>query len=154
MTEAQPASSQPREAETSGTGNGGEYAAVRKSAPEISPDGQDAWRSGLRIPTTGHGRRFTDLTRSGNKITVTGGVIDRIARQIVTSGQCMALALAFSEANAGTPVVAFTPGSDQMAHALVRLPDGRLLDINGVHDAAVAAERYTLVDYDRQDFAA
>ena len=66
----------------------------------------------------------------------------------------MALARVLADAKAGTPVVAFEQGTSDLAHALIRLPDGNLLDIDGVHDAAQVARNYDLVDYQPEDFAA
>lgn len=111
------------------------------------------WEAGLEIPKFRSGRRFSDYTRSGNKVTVTAGVIDRQSRQIYLRGQCMALARALSDAGVGVPCAAFERGTDSLAHALVRLPDGSLLDIDGVHGAADVESLYDVVDYDRAVFA-
>lgn len=113
-----------------------------------------AWRDGLEIPAFRRGRKFTEYTRRGTSVKLTAGVINRDARQIFTRGQCMALVRVLADAKAGTPVVAFEQGTSDLAHALIRLPDGNLLDIDGVHDAAQVARNYDLVDYQPEDFAA
>jgi hypothetical protein len=113
-----------------------------------------AWRDGLEIPAFRRGQKFTEYTRRGTPVKVTAGIIDREARQIFTRGQCMALARVLADAKAGTPVIAFEPGTTSLAHALVRLPDSTLLDIDGVHDAADVGQSYDLVDYEPEDFAA
>jgi hypothetical protein len=113
-----------------------------------------AWRDGLEIPTFRRGQKFTECTRRGTPVKLTAGIIDRDARQIFTRGQCMALVRVLSDAKAGTPVIAFEPGTTSLAHALIRLPDGTLLDIDGVHDAADVGQDYDLVDYEPEDFAA
>lgn len=137
-------------------GAGGRFTAAAHSEPAIElADGPDwdAWSESLEIPTFRRGKKFAEYTRSGTPVRITAGVIDREARQVFTRGQCMALAAALSEANAGTPVVAYTPGTSSLAHALVRLPSGALLDIDGVHDPDEVARNYDLVDYGVDDFA-
>jgi hypothetical protein len=137
-------------------GAGGRFTVSARAEPDLDlgtvPD-WDAWRVGLEIPTFRRGKKFTEYTRRGNPVRISAGVIDSEARQVFTRGQCMALVVVLCEANAGTPVAAFEPGTDSLAHALVRLPDGSLLDIDGVHDADKAAESYDLADFDRDDFA-
>lgn len=136
-------------------GAGGRFTAAVHADPDIALDAGpdwDAWRDGLKIPTFRRGKKFSEYTNRGTPIRVTAGVIDRGARQVFTRGQCMALAVVLSEANAGTPVIAFTPGTGSLAHALIRLPDGSLLDVEGVHDPDKVAASYDLVDWDRDDF--
>jgi hypothetical protein len=137
-------------------GIGGRFTATLRSEPAISlaPEaGRRAWSDGLEIPAFRSGKRFTEYTNRGTPVRITAGVIDREARQVFTRGQCMALAVVLSQANVGTPVIAYVPGTTSMAHALVRIPGGALLDIDGVHDPVRIAKDYDLVDFDRDDFA-
>ena len=130
------------------------YFPVDETADTSTADTSIAdWEAGLDIPKFRAGRRFSDFTRSGNKVTVTAGVIDRQSRQIYLRGQCMALARALSDAGVGAPCAALERGTDSLAHALVRLPDGSLLDIDGVHAAAEVERLYDVVDYDKAEFA-
>lgn len=137
-------------------GAGGKFTATAHSEPAVSlttePDWED-WSDGLEIPTFRRGKKFTDYTRNGTPVRITAGVIDRDARQIFTRGQCMALAVVLAEANVGTPVIAYNRGTTSLAHALVRIPGGALLDIDGVQDPVEIANGYDLVDQDRDDFA-
>jgi hypothetical protein len=139
-------------------GAGGRFTATSHSEPAIGlaltagPDWQ-GWSEGLEVPTFRRGKKFTEYTNRGTPVRITAGVIDREARQVFTRGQCMALAVVLAEANAGTPVIAYNPGTNSLAHALTRLPGGALLDIDGVHDPEKVAEIYDLVDHDRDDFA-
>jgi hypothetical protein len=138
-------------------GAGGRFTAATRSEPALGltagPD-WNAWDQGLEIPTFRRGKKFTEYTNRGTPVRITAGVIDREARQVFTRGQCMALAVVLAEANAGTPVIAYRPGTDSLAHTLVRLPSGDLLDIDGVHNAEDVARDYDLADWDRDDFAA
>lgn len=137
-------------------GAGGRFTATPHAEPAIAladePD-WDAWNEGLEIPTFRRGKKFTEYTRSGTPVRITAGVIDREARQVFTRGQCMALAVVLAEANVGTPVIAYRAGTNSLAHALVRIPGGALLDIDGVHDPEKLSNDYDLVDQDRDDFA-
>jgi hypothetical protein len=81
---------------------------------------------------------------------LTPGVLDGAAEHVFTMGGCGALAIALHDAT-GWPIVAITDhhnvhdgraGGGSALHWTVRHPSGRLLDIDGLHDAADLAERY------------
>lgn len=60
---------------------------------------------------------------------------------VYTSGECYRLARQLEQLGAGTLVVVRPPGSDTAwNHMLVRLEDGRYLDIEGVHTRAEIAK--------------
>jgi hypothetical protein len=66
---------------------------------------------------------------------VTLGVVDGRAREAFTTGQCHALALALHQATGWDLLAAGVAGRAECcpAHWAVRVPDGRVLDIEGVH---------------------
>lgn len=81
---------------------------------------------------------------------LTPGVLDGAAEHVFTLGGCDALAIALHDAT-GWPIVAITDhhnvhgdraGGGSALHWTVRHPSGRLLDVDGLHDADDLVERY------------
>lgn len=81
---------------------------------------------------------------------LTPGVIDGAAEYVFTTGGCGALAIALHDAT-GWPIYAITDhhnvhsgkaGGGSAIHWTVQHPSGRLLDIDGLHDASELVERY------------
>ena len=81
---------------------------------------------------------------------LTPGVLDGAAEHVFTLGGCDALAIALHDAT-GWPVVAITDhhnvydgraGGGSALHWTVRHPSGRLLDVDGLHEAPDLVERY------------
>ena len=68
------------------------------------------------------------------------GVFDDDAQEACLWGQCHALALALHESS-GWPLVAVYE-DDDIIHVAVKIPDGRLLDAGGYHNAYEIAEYY------------
>lgn len=112
-------------------------------------------------------------TSTGQTLAITPGLVDDAAIHLYTRGQCAALAAALTEAGVGTPVfetnlavsLDWTTTDDMgrleagAEHLLVRLPDGRLMDIEGVYDAGTYVTARTtrhsqcvLIDMDPQEF--
>ena len=82
---------------------------------------------------------------------LTPGIIDGAAKHVFTMGGCDALAIALHDAT-GWPIVAITDahnvygrraGGGSALHWTVQHPDGKLLDIDGLHDAEDLVERYS-----------
>jgi hypothetical protein len=71
----------------------------------------------------------------GRRWPVEPGVLDERARAAFLHGQCHALALAVHEVT-GWPIVGAEDESLDICHFLVRVPDGRLLDITGARTLA------------------
>lgn len=78
------------------------------------------------------------------------GVIDGYARRVFTAGACGAIALALHD-RFGWPLIAITEadnvhegiaGGGSSVHYMVRVPDGRLLDILGLHTDEEALEEW------------
>jgi len=82
---------------------------------------------------------------------LTPGSIDGAAKHAFSTGACSSLAIAIHDAT-GWPIVAITDhhnvfdngraGGGSALHWTVRRPDGRLVDIDGAHDAKDLVERY------------
>lgn len=96
------------------------------------------------------GRSRTSLTgqqllvkdRHGDTVGLTAGVLDREASYVFNAGQCLALAIALSE-RTGWPLYLRVghgiigrrrKACDYAIHAMVRKPDGKLLDVDGIRD--------------------
>lgn len=81
---------------------------------------------------------------------LTPGVLNAAAEHVFTLGGCGALAIALHDAT-GWPIAAITDhdnvfgdraGGGSALHWTVRHPSGRLLDVDGLHDADDLVERY------------
>lgn len=81
---------------------------------------------------------------------LTPGVLDGYAMRAFKYGACGALAIVLHEAT-GWPIVAITDahnvydgeaGGGSAMHWTVQLPDGRLLDVDGAHEADDLVEQY------------
>ena len=82
---------------------------------------------------------------------LTPGVLDSYARHAFKYGACGALAIAMHDVT-GWPIVAITDhynvfedgraGGGSALHWTVRRPDGKLIDIDGVHDDADLVSEY------------
>lgn len=82
---------------------------------------------------------------------LTPGVLDGYAKHAFKIGACGALAIAIHDAT-GWPIVAITDahnvfedgkaGGGSALHWTVRRPDGKLIDIDGAHDADDLIEEY------------
>ena len=77
-------------------------------------------------------------------IELTPGVIDEAARDVFCRGHCHSLALALADLLHDAELVAVYSDDETVAdHILVRLPDGRYLDANGVHeDESAVTDEY------------
>jgi hypothetical protein len=82
---------------------------------------------------------------------LTPGVLDEYARRVFKYGACGALAIAMHDAT-GWPIVAITDahnvydgraGGGSALHWAVRRPDGKLIDIDGAHEAEALVEEYS-----------
>ena len=70
---------------------------------------------------------------AGREIELVPGVLDEAARDVFCRGHCHSLALALIELIPDAELVAVCRYDDPVAdHILVRLPDGGLLDANGL----------------------
>lgn len=76
------------------------------------------------------------LDRDEQGVEVVPGVIDDAAMYLYRNGQCVALARALHETTQWPIVLHLQPleGGTLLHHALVRTPEGELLDIGGVLD--------------------
>lgn len=112
-------------------------------------------------------------TSSGQVLDITPGVIDANAVHLFTHGQCAAFAAALVEAGVGTPVfethlatnLDWSDLEDMRLleagaeHLMVRLSDGRLLDIEGVYDEqeyvtsrTTARSQCLMIDMEPQEY--
>ena len=82
---------------------------------------------------------------------LTPGVIDAYAQRAFSFGACHALAIALHDAT-GWSIIAITDASNvfegkagggSALHWTVRRPDGKLIDIDGAHDAETLVEKYS-----------
>jgi hypothetical protein len=97
---------------------------------------------GIESPST-----VIAVDRTGAPVTLTPGLLDDEARYVFTAGQCVALAVALAE-KSGWPVYVESrvydgryPTGDgapdrldsnaEIVHAMVEMPDGRVLDVRG-----------------------
>ena len=72
---------------------------------------------------------------ASREIELIPGVLNDAARDVFCRGHCHSLALALIELIPDAELAAvFTEGDPVADHILVRLPDGSLLDANGLHD--------------------
>jgi hypothetical protein len=67
-------------------------------------------------------------------IELTPGVLDEAARDVFCRGHCHSLALALADLTDGELVAVYSDDETVADHILVRLPDGRYLDADGVHE--------------------
>lgn len=108
-------------------------------------------------PRSGDGK-FTQTTGSAPVVTLEPGdwPFDEHDIDVYTSGECYRLARQLEHLGAGTLVVIRPPGSDTAwNHMLVRMSDGRYLDIEGVHTEADIArywpgEVHEVTDYESE----
>lgn len=87
--------------------------------------------------------KFTPTTGSAPDITLEADEwpFDEHDIDVYTSGECYRLARQLEKLGAGTLVVVRPPGSDTAwNHMLVRLEDGRYLDIEGIHTRSEIAK--------------
>ena len=96
----------------------------------------------IALPEHVHGRRYAADVRAPITLYdavehMTLGVWDELSHQVFTQGYCASLALALHHTT-GWQLVFF----DFPTHAAIEMPDGRLLDADGVSDYAQAAERW------------